>query len=696
MMPMADISKQRQYKSALLFFILLFYAVLLCLFYKKYIPLIKPFQALLIPLILIIFIISVMNKNKGFFLFVFIFPLVNILPHFFNISESVPHAPAALIIFLFFLLGWLINTVFIRREKIELRSEMFKPLFLCALLIIISSLITIFRYSNFFPFVSENFYELKTNTIGVTAGGAIMSSIFFSLNYLTGFAFFFIILDTLKNKKEVVKTIRILGVSALISFGIGIYQYIGKLDFGINPRIRGYGYVNATFKDSLSLGVFIAVVFTLFLGTFFYEKKINKTLFVILIVLSASVIMLTGSKSGIICLLISVFLFMVLVFGWRAKVSRLHLLSLRNIIIFLLIGVFIFSAVYFLPRLITEDTYIEKFATSRRLGISEENGFLNYLINSRDHLWKTGMLMISDYPITGVGMGAFIIELANYAQKHDISIKTPESAENYFIQVASELGVIGLVLFIWLFVMIFMQIIRQYSAISDKNRFNFIIIGIGSGIIAYFINIQAHSYIGSYEIKYTFWLLVGLLFCLSKTGSEEREKVDFGKKFKVFGTALIILYAGTHLWNSTHSLSLAARTQEFGMKQEFGFYPWEKNQEGRRFRWIGRSGGLTLEMKKNEIKILILASHPEIKDNPVKVKIFRGKNFFEERILLDELNLTRSVWKTHTYSLPDLKGKEIFLLFQVSRTWNPKKETGVPDPRNLGIAIGEITFREKP
>ncbi|MDH7512870.1 MAG: hypothetical protein QHH14_07990 [Clostridiales bacterium] len=48
----------------------------------------------------------------------------------------------------------------------------------------------------------------------------------------------------------------------------------------------------------------------------------------------------------------------------------------------------------------------------------------------------------------------------------------------------------------------------------------------------------------------------------------------------------------------------------------------------------------------------------------------------------------------YEYSLPEKVGQEITLLFKVSRTWNPLKTTGARDPRNLGVAIGEITFHD--
>jgi hypothetical protein len=51
-------------------------------------------------------------------------------------------------------------------------------------------------------------------------------------------------------------------------------------------------------------------------------------------------------------------------------------------------------------------------------------------------------------------------------------------------------------------------------------------------------------------------------------------------------------------------------------------------------------------------------------------------------------------WQNVVLDLKDDLGSDVLLLFEISRTWNPKKESGSPDPRELGIAIGTMTFNE--
>ena len=202
-----------------------------------------------------------------------------------------------------------------------------------------------------------------------------------------------------------------------------------------------------------------------------------------------------------------------------------------------------------------------------------------------------------------------------------------------------------------------------------------------------------HTYIGSYEIKYTFWLLVGSLFIMNRGETEPEIRIHLSKNFKIFSLVLILIFGGLHLWNSTHSLSLKNRTQLLDLKQNFGLYRLEKTQDGREFRWTRGYGGLTIKIEKPVVEIPMLASHPDIKKNPLRVKIYLIKNFFKEKRMLDEVVLTENSWKTYEYYVPEEVNRQAILLFKVSRTWNPLKTFGTPDPRNLGIAVGEINFK---
>jgi len=673
------------------------YSIFLYFFYFKYVPVVKSFQLILLPILITIFILTSLKIQWGILFFILSFPLINNLPYFFSIYENIPHAPTALVLFLFFFLGWLVNNSLFESMH-NFKYPILKPMFLFSMIIFISVIVTFLRYANFYPFLSGYVYELVTSVKGVSAGGAIMSVVFFSLNYLTGFTLFFILLNTVKSEEFIKKIGIVFCLSIFLALGFGLFQKIINIKIGNSPGVINQGFVNATFKDSLSFGAFIALIVSLMIGILFASKGVIRIFSFLNIILSVYIIFFVGSKVGLFCLIISLLIFILLSFKTILSLARSKSLSQKRIILSSSIAIFSILAIFLTFFIFSED--ISESSTIFKLkhklkpkGLHQK--LVRILQGRSDQLWKIGIFMTKDYPLTGVGIGGYIIEAANYSKTYQIPIGTPQSAENYFIQVGSELGSLGLILILWIFWEIIKQIRRSYLKFPNNERNKFILIGAIAGIISFFVNIQFHTYIGSYEIKYTFWLLVALIFSMQRIEKEPEEKSHFSKNFKILSIVLIVIFGAIHLWNSTHSLSLKSRTEQLGLKQDFGLDKLEKTDEGKEFRWTRSYGGQTIRIEKPVIEIPLLASHPDIRKNPVKVKIYLIKDFFKKKKLLDEIILTESIWKTYEYDIPEEVNQEVILLIKVSRTWNPQKVLDVPDPRNLGVAVGKIQFKEK-
>jgi hypothetical protein len=674
-------------------------------FYYKYVPMVKPFQIIFLPILLATAYLGWKNVQTGTLFFIFVFPLINNLPYFFGIYEPIPHAPAALVLFLFLAFG-----ILLRQEPWTGKEAhvlpVLRPLSLFAVLIVTSAVITFFRYANYFPFRGAFIYELTTNIHGVTAGGAIMSVVFESLNYGTGLALFMILLRILNSDEMRQKAVLVLGLSTLLSLAFAFVQHFGHPTLGNNPISIQHQLINGTFKDALSFGSYLSMAVPLFIGAFLsFAKILLKIVSLIVVAFSILAIFFAGSKSGTVSLILAAIFFLIIAIGWRGRARRRGLDPMsgqnRRVIPFgfsvISLSLILLLGGWFVIRSMKQTPLLQRFQNSKAM-----------LQTRIDLQWKNALRMMADYPVTGVGLGGFIIEVANYSHLYKSPDIVPESAENYILQIGSELGLIGLILMIWIAWEIFKQMRRALSRRNANTETKYLLLGATAGALAFAVNAQAHSYIGSYEIKYMLWFLIGLIFSFSayvpKEISSQEDKPSgatlqprswFRRKLKIAATVVIFLSGFTLLWNSTHSLSLASRTKQLGLKQEFGLDKLEKTSNGREFRWTREYGGLSLKIEKPVLVVPLHASHPDIQKKPVQVRIYLVKDFFKHKTFLKEITLSQNDWQDIVLSVPEDVGQEAILLIKVSRTWNPLETTGVPDPRNLGVAVGKVTFRDK-
>jgi hypothetical protein len=142
-------------------------------FYDTYVPLVKPFQLILAPLLVLIFVLTSYRRDWGILFFVFVFPLINILPYFFGITPQIPHAPTALVLFLAFFFGWLL---FGRLQPLPQPSSqpIYRPIFLLMAVVAVSVLITFWRYTNFFPLMADRVLERPVQRIELPYGNGLL------------------------------------------------------------------------------------------------------------------------------------------------------------------------------------------------------------------------------------------------------------------------------------------------------------------------------------------------------------------------------------------------------------------------------------------------------------------------------------------------------------------------------------------
>jgi O-antigen ligase len=674
--------------NALTWRIVLTALILFCLaggvfFYYKYVPLIPYFQLALIPILCAAAVLTAANIRWGVLFFVFSFPLVNNLPYFFGINERTPHAPTALVLFMAFFLGWLVGRVFAQPAATSLH-RIFKPLALFSALILLSAIITFFRYANFFPFLSERICELIVNARDVRAGGALMSVVFSSLNYLSGFLFFFILYTTVKTRKFGMQLLLVLSTSVFISLVFSLVQKYYSIKLGNSAFWIRQSRINATYKDANSFALYLAVFLPLFLGIFFAANIRLRSFSFLSIILILLVFPATGSRSGFLALSIALAVFFVVLLVSRRRMFRIRIanafLALLVLLLFLQLFIVFFGGSILSDRI------------NKSLHLAAQQGTLNQLFAHRLHFWKGATSMIRDYPFTGVGVGAYIVELPNYSKLLGLPVRFTDSAENYPLQIVSELGLIGLLVLAWVCFEVFLILRNGLRTIRGGGREQFILVGIFSGLVAYFVTLFFHSYIGSYEAKYLLWLLVTCFLVFSGKATESDKKAKFGGTFWIAAGLVLALFGTIHVWNSVRSLSIPQRTELLGWKQNYGLYQLEKDNQGNPFFWIKKSAGITLDRSGMVFKIAMKAAHPDIEKNPVTVRVYSADRYFSKKSLLQKVVLKDGRWVDCEFFIKDMPPR-FQLVFETDRDWQPLRSLGVSDPRWIAIGLSRARFQ---
>ena len=652
------------------------------LFYLKYVPLVGAFQAVLAPVLLAGFALTAARREWGVLFFVFCFPLINNLPYFFRIYDTTPHAPTALVLFLVIALGWLTGSV-VRPPEKAAGHPVLRPASLFLAAAAASAVITGLRFANFFPFRGEAVHELIVNVNGVRAGGALMSDVFAFLNYLTGPVFFIIILPSLLSQAGFLRRVlTALSVSAGLALIFSAVQKYHSPSLGNYPFFIRLDQINATFKDPNSFGAFLSYFIPLALGAALTFRGWLRWLSMGLAGFSLVMFPAVGARSPFGALAAGLAVFAALALARMEAPLPKKLLRAAAALTAAagLIGL-LFAV---------QGRSILARRVAASLGVFSETTSPEAFFNRRLAFWRAAVAMTEDYPLTGVGLGAFVVELPNYLRTLGTPMKATDSALNHPLQVAAELGLVGLLLLAWLALEVLRQLVRSWRSCPPDRKY--LLAGVISGLAAFAVNFMFQTYIGSYEIKASLWLLIALAVALGGEASWPSRVAQIGRRASVPGLALVAVFGLVHAWNSTHSLSLEHRTADLGIRQEFGLDKVETTPDGRGFRWSGKTAALTVTVSGPTLEIPLHASHPDIGTEPVLVRIYRVTGFFEGRSLLTEARLKDNSWSPVRVMLPDDTGRDVVLLIEVSRTWNPGRALGVPDPRNLGVAVGAIRF----
>ncbi|MDD5454332.1 MAG: tetratricopeptide repeat protein [Candidatus Ratteibacteria bacterium] len=326
---------------------------------------------------------------------------------------------------------------------------------------------------------------------------------------LTCFALYFAVVNLLKREKDLLLTVFFI---VIVFAGLSVH---GVFDYFHNRNpviISTFG--NPNFFSAYLVTV-LPVVLLLCIYNFLRKNFLISSLLFILTVTTIFLLYVLSSRGAWLALAVSVISLLVL-FGNR-------ILKLRwktYIVIGLAVILFVGSGILFqkMPRI---KSYLNDEMTKGTIGI-------------RLHIWHGTLRMIQARPLLGWGMGTFIIVYPRFRIPEYFlnlhSVNATDHAHNEILQLTSEIGLIGLGIFLLFLGIILFQAVRVFNK-RPLNLLNVIHAGLIAGAIALFVHNLTCMNLRLEASAIYFYLFLGLVCAVCKISKVQSEEDYFNRGF---------------------------------------------------------------------------------------------------------------------------------------------------------------------
>lgn len=338
-------------------------------------------------------------------------------------------------------------------------------------------------------------------------------SIFQFLALLSMMIPYYLTLSYIDSEKMVKKVIKVWTYAAFLVSLFGIYGFIGHylhlpfaeyavvLEFGEEkiPRIR------STCEEPIFLGLFLMTIIPVLSAILFSKRKefYFKNMLPMLVTMMVCLVLTFSRSAWISC--IPAFLF--IVYQYRSVISR-------NLVKFIMaVGGFLLFLILLDMMVFRGALY--NYAVMRSTGVLTGEEFSSF---TRWESIYVAFNLFLVHPVLGVGIGNFNFHFMDYVPlQHFIffiaygGFFSPPTVGNLFMGFLAEMGILGFITLIWLFIAIFKSSFKALKASWD-SRWNPLLVGGIASIIALIVNYQ---FISTFTFCYV-WILFGFIVAIQK------------------------------------------------------------------------------------------------------------------------------------------------------------------------------------
>ena len=314
--------------------------------------------------------------------------------------------------------------------------------------------------------------------------------------HIGGLSFLFVMINSVKEKKDFNIIVTILVFTATLVALYGLYQYLvgvevdkAWLDVENNPGITTRVY--SVFNNPNILAEYLVMIIPLSVSLFWFSKKLSKKIiFLGTTLIMVLALVLTSSRGGWIGFAFSALVFILLI-------EKRLLLSLIPISL---------GGLFLLP-----DTIINRILSIGNLADSS-NAY-------RITMWEITLDIIKDHWLAGVGFGHL-----PFKQTFETYIRTMPTfhAHNTYLETAAEMGIPGLVAFLLFLFVLFKYGIKELIR-QDDRYIRVMAAGALSGLAGVLFHGLVENILYLPRIIFTFWIMVSLVLTLFRIREQQDE-----------------------------------------------------------------------------------------------------------------------------------------------------------------------------
>jgi len=326
---------------------------------------------------------------------------------------------------------------------------------------------------------------LLSRNLSVSAHG------FFSKT-LEWFVVFYLAVEVFKEKKHFICALIVFMITSFATVIDGLLQYYFLYKDIFRGQVLSDNRMTAGFSHANGLGAYLIIWFFIALALFKIFNKNRSKLVLLLINLTLIIwaILLTGSRSAWFSIIAGI--------GLLLFIVRKRLFIVFTIV--LLLCLFLYPII---------NKYIP---AGSRVNISAIESSFSW----RAGIWQDSFKMIKERPLLGHGLNTYMKNFQDYRRKYlDAADFSHTYAHNCYVQMTVEIGVLGLLSFLWLIIKYYYKLYERLKkyVILKKN-----ILVIFTGLIASTFSFLIQSFLDtnlySLQLSLLFWLVVGITAAL--------------------------------------------------------------------------------------------------------------------------------------------------------------------------------------